>query len=529
MVEISQAGIRLDTADDTPLVVSFDGHYVWSLAPARDGRPVDGGVLVEWPEVLQRFLDGVTQVRLADVEGETVLHDDEVSLGSGTGRILVADAEGNRLCVDKSGHLTRAFAATAEEVRAEIVEGTARALRELQEYAGVSAYLGYGTLLGAVREGAMIAHDTDVDLCYLSERSSPAEVILESYRVERAMRARGWSVVRMSGGDIKLLLRLSDGRDCQIDVFAAFHVDGVFYQLGTASGPLPRAAILPLSTVALHGVEMAAPADPEAMLELHYGPGWRVPDPSFQPADPPEGVRRLDGWMRGFRDTVADWSELHQGDGLKLGRGGPSAFWTWVAGQLEPGTKVADLGCGSGRDAIRFATAGHPTDAYDFSYAAIAAVRWRTRRARRAGKSGATAYRFNLNELRHALTLGAQLSRDPHHLYARDLLGALSATGRANLWTLARMALRGSGHALFLEYAASGPDLPAPEPAGLVERLDPAAIRAEVERAGGVVEVCETAPGTDSLEHDDPLLCRMRVRFPRRAGHDTATPSGERP
>ena len=77
----------------------------------------------------------------------------------------------------------------------------------------------------------------------------------------------------------------------QIDVFGAFHVGDTFYQLGARSGSLPRSALLPLSTVTLEVVELAAPADPEAVLEFLYGPGWRVPDPSFQNVDPAPGVR----------------------------------------------------------------------------------------------------------------------------------------------------------------------------------------------------------------------------------------------
>ena len=38
----------------------------------------------------------------------------------------------------------------------------------------------------------MIGTDCDADLCYLSERTHPPDVIRESYALERAMLARGW-------------------------------------------------------------------------------------------------------------------------------------------------------------------------------------------------------------------------------------------------------------------------------------------------------------------------------------------------
>ena len=75
----------------------------------------------------------------------------------------------------------------------------------------------------------------------------------------------------MSGGDIKVLHQVSDGRKVHIDIFVAFYVpdkDGepVFYQLGNRSGRLRREAILPVSTINLHGYDFPAPAEPEEML-----------------------------------------------------------------------------------------------------------------------------------------------------------------------------------------------------------------------------------------------------------------------
>ena len=311
--QVDDAGIHVRTAGEVPLVLRIDGRYVWAFTPARDGRAHRGGILVEWPRVLRPFLDGRAQMTVEDAAGERVLLDAQVRLGSGEGAIEVVDRQGRPVAVDKVGHLCRAFVSTDDSIRDEILAGTQRALTDLTEACGLDAYLNYGALLGAVRDGAMIAHDSDTDVCYLSRQTSPADLILESYRVERTMRARGWRLLRMSGGDLKLLLPLGDGRICHIDIFVAFRVEGTFYQLGNRSGQLPESAILPLSTIELHGVTFPAPARPEEMLAFVYGPGWRVPDPAFKYADPVAGIRRLDGWLRGFRDRMGAWSEFHQG------------------------------------------------------------------------------------------------------------------------------------------------------------------------------------------------------------------------
>ena len=229
--------------------------------------------------------------------------------------------------MDKVGHLCRAFAATDDGVRDEILAGTQRALHDLTEGCGLEAYLNYGALLGAVRDGAMIAHDSDTDVCYLSHDASPADLILESYRIERELRRRGWTLLRMSGGDIKLLLSLSDGRQCHIDVFVAFRVAGTFYQLGNRSGQLPESAILPLSTIELHGFTFPAPAHPEQMLAFVYGLAGGCPT---RRSSTPTRSRASVGWTAGCEGSAPTWAGGRSSTvGRRPGRSG-------VAGRRSP-------------------------------------------------------------------------------------------------------------------------------------------------------------------------------------------------
>ncbi|GAA1112325.1 hypothetical protein GCM10009668_37440 [Nocardioides dubius] len=507
-MRIDDAGLHVPDEARGPLLIELGGQYLFSCTPARDGRIVAGGLLVPWPEVLRPHLNGVGRVVVADGAG-VVFADAEISLGDGQGELAVRDSSGHPLSVDKVGHLTRSFAATDDQIREEILSGTARALADLRAV-GVEAYLNYGMLLGAIRDGAMIAHDSDSDLCYVSRTSSPADLIRESYRIERRMRALGWKLLRMSGGDIKLLLPLSDGRQCHIDVFVAFWIGETFYQLGNRSGDLPVSAVLPLSEIELHGHTFPAPADPEAMLRFLYGEGWRIPDPSFKYADPPAGVRRLNGWLRGFRTYMGRWSEFYQSPRVRQVPSGGSEFAAWATSFVGGGEAIADLGSGTGRDAIAWAAAGHPVRAYDYSRFSRRHIQREVRRA----KADVDVQPLILGELRTVLANGADLARSPHHLYARHLLGCLEPAERANLWLLARMSLRWGG-ALLLEFSAAAPGLPAPEPAPLVHRLDVALVRAEIEAAGGVVERLEVAPGVDGLESPDPAVCRIVARWPR--------------
>lgn len=488
------------------VVVTFDDAYVWSFVPERDGARSLTGWRVPWPELLAKRLLGTARVRLAR-DGET-LFDDEVSFHGEAAPLSLRDPNGHLLAIDKMGHLTRVFSETEDSTVAQVVEGTRKALADLREE-GFDAHLSYGCLLGAVRDGKMIGHDSDADLAYYSAHTTPADVIRESYAMERAMRRRGWRLVRMSGADLKLFHPLDDGRVVHIDIFGAFHVNGVFYQLGARSGRLAREALTPASTIDLEGVELAAPADPEAVLAFLYGPSWRVPDPAFQNVDPPEGIRRLDGWLRGFRQDVVAWNEL-----LRYRRGEvpwkPSEFARWAHEYVGQDARIADLGCGNGRDAAWLANVGHPLSAHDFSGAAIRQTRGRLDRA---GVANAEVTTLALNDRRSVLVAGAELARapEPVNLYARGLVGCLDAEARDLLVLLGSMALRRGG-ALLLEFPATGTDVPA-TPQGLVRRVDPDELVALVERRGGTVEHLEVAPGQDFFDQTDPRVARLVARW----------------
>ena len=501
-------GIAVPAEAGCVVTVAFEGRYVWSFQPGRDSR---GGV-VAWPAALRPRLRGVTRLTLADPADGRVHLDEEVAFGSGSDRLDLADAHGHPLAVNKVGNLTRVFGETDGAVRVEILRATARVLDDLCEHGGVGAFLSYGCLLGAVREGRMIGTDCDADVCYLSDRRSPAEVILESYRLERVMRARGWGTVRMSGGDFKVLIKLADGRTVYVDVFVGFTVGETFYLLGNRSGRLPREAVVPTTTIRLEGVELAAPADPEAVLGFVYRPHWRVPDPAFKFTDPPDGVRRLDGWLRGTRDALPAWNLLFRTRGDELPRKG-SAFATWVRHRVHRGDVVAELGCGLGRDAAYFARHGHPVLAYDISPDARSHTAKRLRRVHRRGGAESVVRRLVLDELRTVAVTGAEiaLSAERRHLYARRLVDVVGDEARRNLWRLARTALDGGDGSLFLELAAEGP-LPA-RPEGLSRRLDPDQVVAEIEAAGGHVLHRHLGIGRDLFDEPDPWTCRLQVTW----------------
>ena len=244
-----------------------------------------GGLLVEWPPVLRRFLNGTVagpgrqrrrqpgaarRRRSCSATAPTA-----PGSRSSTPRAIRSPSTRSVTCAGRSRTPTTASAPRSS--RAPGARSTTCA-----STCGVEAYLNYGALLGAVRDGAMIAHDSDTDVCYLSRHTSPADIIAESYRIQRTLQELGWNLLRMSGGDIKLLLPLSDGRVCHIDIFVAFRVGETFYQLGNRSGrsPSPRSCRSRRSRCTASS--FPAPADPEAMLAFIYGPQLARPRPVVQ-------------------------------------------------------------------------------------------------------------------------------------------------------------------------------------------------------------------------------------------------------
>ena len=82
-------------------------------------------------------------------------------------------------------------------------------------------------------------------------------------------------------GSIKV--RLSKLNHTNLDVFFWLNDAGVrrrprYISVDSFKGrDFPASMLEPMSTVTWEGIELPAPADPEAFLEMRYGPNWRTP------------------------------------------------------------------------------------------------------------------------------------------------------------------------------------------------------------------------------------------------------------
>ncbi|WP_243058202.1 bifunctional 2-polyprenyl-6-hydroxyphenol methylase/3-demethylubiquinol 3-O-methyltransferase UbiG [Nocardioides sp. SR21] len=508
---VSSHGIRVPAGVRDVVDVKIAGERVWSFNPQRE-RPRFGLRPVPWPTALAPYLDGVADVSLVrHASGETV-HRQQVAFGAGAGPVSVVDESGHPVAVDKAGHLQRMFDRTDDDLTSDVLDSVEQVLHDLREACGLDAFLSFGCLLGAVRDGHVIGHDCDADVSYLSRHTHPFDVIRENRRAAETMRSLGWRITRMSAGDFKIWTRPGGGRRVGIDVFAAFHVDDRFYMVPSVAGDLPRSALLPAGKVSLEGRSITAPALPEALLETTYGPNWQVPDPAFEFEPTRATVRRLNGWLRNNRKHLRYWGDFYISRALDRVPTTPSPFATWVADRLEPDQRVLDVGCGNGRDAVFFAQQGHRVTALDGSPRALQLSR------RLAGQQGVRVRPtwLNLNDLHSALTTGARLAHAPRRaevVYARFLLDAIEPDTRQTFWRWARMVQRRGG-TTYLEFRTWQGTLRARAfPFHYRTLLDPKQVVAEIEAAGGTVLHREVGKGLAPFDGENPRICRLVVRW----------------
>jgi len=491
VLRVDDEGIHGRSGREVLLDVLFDGRRIWSFRLHRDGELHGRERVVRWPESLRRFLDGTTRLTLVDGGSRETVYDQEVRLGAGTARIAVVTATGQPLALDKSLRMVQTFdtrSAGHVEPLLDAIDGVLGALRD----EGLEAFLAYGTALGAVREGRLIGHDSDADLGYVSRHEHPADVIRESFGVQRALIERGYAVTRYSGVAFKVDVIEADGSLRGLDVFGGFFHGGYLHLMGEIRVPFRQEWMLPLGVATLEGRDFPVPADTDRFLSATYGPGWRDPDPAFHFETPASTTRRFDGWFRGTRVGRAAWDRAYAGPVKSVTS--PSRYARWVA-RFEPNLgHFVDVGCGRGADAWFMATQGVPAVGLDLVPRAFAGNQ---QRARDEGVDVSYHF-FNLMETRSALGTSAYLAHLPgatgarRVVMARHLVDCLSAAGRENLWRAADMMTRGNGR-LHLEFLARRGDdgFANRQP---VSARDPDQIAIELERAGATVTHAEVVP-----------------------------------
>jgi len=186
-------------------------------------------------------------------------------------------------------------------------------LRILSEAHALPApMLFYGSLLGAVREGRAIPHDDDLDVALYLGRSTPAEAKAKMKRViATLLAAEPWITIELMGCFFKF--RAPDAGN--IDVFPAWHDGTNLWCPWTTCLPCDETLLEETVETDFAGNAVLVPQRAETFLELKYGHGWRVPDPTYRPKARDDIVYPFDA----MRFTEADLAEIQADAAARAG------------------------------------------------------------------------------------------------------------------------------------------------------------------------------------------------------------------
>src|SRR5690554_4361117 len=179
-------------------------------------------------------------------------------------------------------------------------------IRDLCAEAGISWWLDYGSLLGAVRnqllrlKPGIVPHDKDGDIGILGEhydafRGLRGKVEAQGFTWTESAERAGANPFR---GGHRIKIRLSELNHTNVDCFPWYRVsaenrasfpwvaqldDGKRHRKGYIGvdrykgREFPEEKLLPLTTLEWEGMQLPAPADPLWFVEHRYGPNWRAP------------------------------------------------------------------------------------------------------------------------------------------------------------------------------------------------------------------------------------------------------------
>ena len=166
----------------------------------------------------------------------------------------------------------RTFAGIREEAH-RALSLIAEASREI----GGVGWVTYGTLLGLMREGHVLDHDGDLDFAIMAGDDPEAT----GAAMTAALSRRGFYLAEQQRGPDGLRLQRFALGPIRADICLMFVEDGALlddstlYSRSVVRGhhkPMTRAVMMKFGDL-----DLPVPEDPEAHLEMLYGPGWRLP------------------------------------------------------------------------------------------------------------------------------------------------------------------------------------------------------------------------------------------------------------
>jgi len=234
--------------------------------------------------------------------------------------------------------------------------------RDLKEGLNLDLIPTYGTMLGAVREGEFISHDNDFDTCIISKKYSSEAVKIEFIKMCEFLIDKGYKI-RPKKSHIWVYVKGKENKDFKLDIFISYFNKNNKYEIAYGyHGPAVEKSsdFFKYNEIKLSGFTISIPSNYREILRQFYGDTWEIPDPGFKHQ---EATRTWDINYHLSNDQMQDiyWKQFYK---YKLIYD-HSPFSDFINQLIPPKSKIVELGCGSGEDAIFFSQKGHIVYACD--------------------------------------------------------------------------------------------------------------------------------------------------------------------
>lgn len=163
-----------------------------------------------------------------------------------------------------------------EEIKAQ-VDITLELIDDIEKLGLGKGFVTSGTLLGFIRDGAVIPHDDDIDIAVVSELTDESLRSLKQNFID-VLTDAGWNVI-VPPGNVNLRV---GKKSVSLDLFLGWREHDGSYSIS----PLKRYAfeygdLFPVQYLEYPLGKVPVPKNYVKLLNINYGEGWKAPDPSW--------------------------------------------------------------------------------------------------------------------------------------------------------------------------------------------------------------------------------------------------------
>lgn len=330
-------------------------------------------------------------------------------------------------------------------------------VHKIYKVTGYEVFVTYGTLLGGVRSGNIIANDFDFDLSIVIQSPKDKYDLIRNFKLAIAKIKELDGIISITTGSAchYAICYQVDAIAFTVDIFLSwFENQNFFHSFSIDSRfEIEHKHIFPLSSVKLMGVSFPAPNNSELLLECIYGDSWKIPDPTFTYRnyfDSLGGEFPYEFTVFGrLKYNFEYWDNFYKQNATSFL---PSQFAVFANNFIVPSSKILELGSGNGRDTYYLARSGHFITATDFSNNALRTINSNARDSKLKNIETLNIDYADYIEV-DRFCLNNPNSYDV--VYARFLFHAVSEAVEQNLLELASRILKDGG-LLLTEFRAEG-------------------------------------------------------------------------